>query len=175
MVVAEADRVALADVNIAVEMVEMVEMVEIVDRVDVMPADASAENSRLSDTAKKAAEKDTVVAANDLTPDIAGGDDYTPRERWLLSLNPKQYTLQMIGARDEPAVQTFISKYPSLKQIAYYRTLYKEKNWYVVVYGQFSSRDEAKQATASLPKKLVASKPWIRPLSQVQGDIRKGH
>lgn len=100
--------------------------------------------------------------------------DYTAREQWLLSLNPEQYTLQMIGARDEPAVQDFISQYPSLKQVAYYRTLYKGKDWFVVVFGQFSSKIEAKQATASLPKKLVASKPWIRPLSQVQADIRKG-
>jgi len=100
--------------------------------------------------------------------------DYTAREQWLLSLNPKQYTLQMIGARDEPAVQAFISQYPSLKQVAYYRTLYKGKDWFVVVFGQFSTKAEARLATASLPKKLVASKPWIRPLSQVQADIRKG-
>jgi len=99
-------------------------------------------------------------------------NDYTLREKWLLSLDPKQYTLQMIGARDEGAVQEFISHYPSLTKVAYYKTLFKGSDWYVVIYGQFSSKNEAKLAVTRLPKNLIASKPWTRPLASVQKDIR---
>jgi len=99
-------------------------------------------------------------------------NDYTLREKWLLSLDPKQYTLQMIGARDEAAVQEFISIYPSLTKVAYYKTLFKGSDWYVVIYGQFATKNEARQAVTRLPKKLIASKPWARPLASVQKDIR---
>ena len=99
-------------------------------------------------------------------------NDYTLREKWLLSLDPKQYTLQMIGARDEAAVQEFISSYPSLTKVAYYKTLFKGSDWYVVIYGQFSTKNEAKLAVTRLPKNLIASKPWTRPLASVQKDIR---
>ena len=99
-------------------------------------------------------------------------NDYTLREKWLLSLDPKQYTLQMIGARDEAAVQEFISSYPSLTKVAYYKTLFKGSDWYVVIYGQFSTKNAAKLAVTRLPKNLIASKPWTRPLASVQKDIR---
>lgn len=99
-------------------------------------------------------------------------NQYTLRETWLLSLDPKQYTLQMIGARDEDAVQAFISQYPSLTKVAYYKTLHKGKDWYVVIYGQFTTRSEAKRAVERLPKNLVSSKPWTRRLAEVQKDIR---
>ncbi len=99
-------------------------------------------------------------------------NEYTLREKWLLSLDPKQYTLQMIGARDEAAVQEFISRYPSLTKVAYYKTLYKGSDWYVVIYGQFATKDDARQAVTRLPKNLIASKPWARPLASVQKGIR---
>ncbi len=99
-------------------------------------------------------------------------NNYTLREKWLLSLDPKQYTLQMIGARDEAAVQEFISRYPSLTKVAYYKTYYKGGDWYVVIYGQFATKNDARQAVTRLPKKLITSKPWARPLASVQKDIR---
>ncbi|OUS06695.1 hypothetical protein A9Q81_02095 [Gammaproteobacteria bacterium 42_54_T18] len=99
-------------------------------------------------------------------------NNYTLREKWLLSLDPKQYTLQMIGARDEAAVQEFISRYPSLTKVAYYKTLYKGGDWYVVIHGQFTTKNDARQAVTRLPKKLITSKPWARSLASVQKDIR---
>ncbi|PCJ47714.1 MAG: hypothetical protein COA99_00120 [Moraxellaceae bacterium] len=116
---------------------------------------------------------DTLIGVPIEAAVVAPIKGYSPRESWLLSLDPKRYTLQMIGARDEPAVRLFISRYPSLKEVAYYRTLYKGKPWFVVVYGQFGSKQAAKQAVELLPKKLATSKPWTRQLAQVQRDIRK--
>lgn len=109
------------------------------------------------------------------SPAVSASKIYTAREQWLLSLDSKRFTMQMLGARDERAVQSFISKYPSLERVAYYKTLYKGKDWYVVVHGEFLTRNEARAAVAILPKALINSKPWIRPLAQIQKDIRKLH
>ena len=129
-------------------------------------------NSTFSDEIKPAVIKVASIKKSDKQNKKPRLNDYTLREKWLLSLDPKQYTLQMIGARDEGAVQEFISSYPSLTKVAYYKTLFKGSDWYVVIYGQFSTKNEAKLAVMRLPKNLIASKPWTRPLASVQKDIR---
>ncbi|MCG8315601.1 MAG: AAA family ATPase [Pseudomonadales bacterium] len=99
--------------------------------------------------------------------------DYSPRERWLMSLDNNKFTLQMLGAREEASVQKFLARYPSLKDIAYYQTVHRDKDWYVVVYGLFSSKEGAKSELSKLPKSLRDSKPWPRSIASVQEDIRK--
>ncbi|MCG8669285.1 MAG: AAA family ATPase [Pseudomonadales bacterium] len=98
-------------------------------------------------------------------------EQLTQRERWLMSLDKSKFTLQMLGAREEGSVQKFIAKYPSLKDIAYYRTTHREKDWFVVVYGLYSSKEGAKNELSKLPKALQDSKPWARPISSVQQEI----
>ena len=79
----------------------------------------------------------------------------------------------MLGAREEASVQKFLAKYPSLKDIAYYKTRHRNKDWFVVVYGQFPSKESAKQALSKLPNSLQQSKPWPRPMADIQAEIRR--
>ncbi len=97
----------------------------------------------------------------------------TAREQWLLSLNPSHYTLQLLGVREEKAAQQFIAKYPSLKEIVYYQTRHKNKPWFVVVYGNFPDRGKAAKAIAGLPETIRKSKPWPRPIKQIQQEIKR--
>ena len=99
--------------------------------------------------------------------------DLSPREQWLMSLDKNKYTLQMLGASEEAAVQKFLARHPSLKEIAYYRTTHRDQDWYVVVYGLFPSKESAKQELTRLPKALQASGPWARSVASVQEEIRK--
>ncbi len=95
------------------------------------------------------------------------------RERELLSWNPAGYTLQMLGARKEKSVVEFIGSRADKNSLYYFSTIYKEKPWYVVVYGNYTSRDKAIAAVASLPADLRRLNPWARSVRGVHDDIRR--
>ena len=92
----------------------------------------------------------------------------------LLEWDSKGYTLQMLGARQEPSVGKFIAALPQRDRLKSFYTLYKEKPWYVVVYGQYPNRSAAMEAIGDLPPELRSRRPWARSILGVQNDIRKG-
>lgn len=95
------------------------------------------------------------------------------REDELLSWNANGYTLQMLGARKESSVISFIQARSDKNNFYYFSTIYKEKPWYVVVYGQYQNRDKAVAAIRTLPTDLKQRKPWARSIKGVQDDIRR--
>ena len=95
------------------------------------------------------------------------------KEAWLLSLNPSAFTLQLLGARDEQSVKVFTEKYKDVSGLAYYQTSHKGEGWYVVVQGEYSSRQKAQDAVALLPLTLKNRKPWARRVGDVQESIRR--
>ncbi len=95
------------------------------------------------------------------------------RESWLLAQNGNQYTLQLIGSRQESTVLNLIKTHRLGKQASYFRTRYKDDDWYVLLYGIYPSRDAALAAVRKLPQPLQAQKPWARTLKSVHQDIRK--
>jgi DamX protein len=93
-------------------------------------------------------------------------------EEYLLSIDKKYYTLQLVGARNEKSVQQFIQK-NELDEHAYvYRTKLSGKDWYVVVLGEYATMDEAKAAAQGIPQH-IAAKPWIREFTSIHSDIKK--
>jgi DamX protein len=90
---------------------------------------------------------------------------------WLSSRNPEHYTLQLLGVRDEAAAKAFVEQYANLNQLAYFRTLYKGKDWFVVIQGDFSSREAAMSSVAAMPPALRNAKPWPRQLDQIQQEV----
>lgn len=95
------------------------------------------------------------------------------REDELLSWNSNGYTLQMLGARKESSVISFIQSRSDKSNFYYFSTVYKEKPWYVVVHGQYQNRDAAVAAIRTLPNDLKQRKPWARSINGVQDDIRR--
>lgn len=95
------------------------------------------------------------------------------RESWLLAQDGNQYTLQLIGSHQESTVLKLIETHRLGKQASYFRTRYKDDDWYVLLYGIYPSRDAALAAIRKLPQPLQAQKPWARTLKSVHQDIRK--
>lgn len=95
------------------------------------------------------------------------------REQELLNWASSGYTLQLLGARKERSVVEFIRNRPDKDKLYYFATLYKDKPWYVVVYGNYPDRDTALAAIAHLPVDLKKRKPWARSVQGVQDDIRR--
>ena len=95
-------------------------------------------------------------------------------ENWLLDQDSSYYTLQVLGVRNEEFILDFIKRHQLLqkKSVAYYKTVYKGKNWYPLLYGVYPTKSEATEAVKELPEKVQKSIPWIRKVSEVQKEVR---
>lgn len=98
---------------------------------------------------------------------------YNESEQKLLSWNSKGYTLQMLGAREIKSVRDFISDYSSYGEFLWFSTELKGSPWYVVVYKEFGTRNEASESLAKLPADLRKQQPWPRTISGIQQELRK--
>lgn len=82
-----------------------------------------------------------------------------PRE---ITLNKQSYTIQLLGSHSEQAIRNFINIHKISSQVSYFKTRLNGKNWYVLVYGHYSSKDKASTAIAKLPNTLRQLQPWPR-------------
>lgn len=96
---------------------------------------------------------------------------FTSDERYLLSLPASHYTLQLVGSKSPDGVRDFANRHKDSKIIVFRQRL-NTKPWYVAVTGDYPNQEQATTALAGLPKALRELKPWARPLSKVQADIK---
>ena len=99
--------------------------------------------------------------------------DRFEKTTWWLAQSPTRYTLQLLGTYNLGTVKDFIRDQGSLDHFSYFHALHKEKDWYVVVYGNYRNRSEAIAAVETLPQELRGLNPWARSVRGVQQDIRK--
>lgn len=167
---------ALADAGEPAEEADTIQSTAI----DVPPAEVHAAAPRTSIPAEHAdakadSETPAATAQETPTPTMAKRDP-TPvaqHESWLLAQNDRHYTLQLLGTRNESAVLDLIKAHRLEDQVAYFHTYYKGEDWYVLLYGIYSSRDAALAAAETLPKPIRELNPWVRGLASVHADIAK--
>ncbi|AEX50235.1 SPOR domain-containing protein [Rahnella aquatilis] len=82
------------------------------------------------------------------------------------------FTLQLSGASQSNTLNAF-AKQQGLKNYLVYQTARDGKPWFVLVSGNYASSAEAKRAISSLPAEVQAKKPWVKPVHQVQQDLKK--
>lgn len=97
------------------------------------------------------------------------------REEWLLQQDPQHFTLQIAGTSNREGLQRYIEQYKLQDHSAYFRRTHNDKNWYSLLYGNYSSRDEAIDAAARLKAELGLDNIWIRRFNGVQASIMEGH
>ena len=112
-----------------------------------------------------------VVAAAPLQQSAPTGSAF---ERQLLAAPAQSFTLQILAASSEANVQAFVERNRSgLRQaLGYYRSQRAGAPWFVVVYGEFATREEADATLNRLPEALSAAGPWARPITAAQAEIR---
>lgn len=79
--------------------------------------------------------------------------------------------LQLLGTRFEDALLDFIKRHKPDGPLAYYKGIYKGRDWYVLVYGDYPSNQAAIDAIEALPKSIRANRPWPRTLRSIQAAI----
>ena len=96
------------------------------------------------------------------------------RQHPLLVADGKSYVLQLLGVRSKASAQEFVARFSrqlNASDLNIYETKYKGSPWFVVVYGPFDTRTLATKQAGSLAKSIKGT-PWVRPISQIQKDIR---
>lgn len=93
------------------------------------------------------------------------------REDWLLSQNPKHYTLQLTAVSQEKSAQLFINQHKFGEEIAYFRNVRDNKEFFSVTYGSFPTRQAATEAAKTVAT-TVGAQPWVRKFSDVQSAIQ---
>ena len=95
----------------------------------------------------------------------------TTSEKELLSWPSSGYTLQVLGAGRRSTAERFVSSRKEPQKFYLFSSTYKNKPWYVVVYGQYKSRAAASEASKQLPAELAELKPWPRSIQGIQAEL----
>ncbi len=93
----------------------------------------------------------------------------------LMGKPAQHYTFQIAGLSKLALLQRYLSEHQFDQQIWYYKTMRKDKEWYVVLYGDFETIAEANAAKAKLPASVKKASPWMKTFSQVQRDLQKNN
>jgi len=91
---------------------------------------------------------------------------------WLLQQSPQNWTLQLLGARDPQTLLKFAQTNHLSNNTAWYKTWLSAKPYYVMVHGNYASRDAARNAIENLPQNLRSLKPWVKSIKSAQQAIK---
>lgn len=85
-----------------------------------------------------------------------------------VSESPKKaqehYTVQLLSSQNQSAIQALLDKNSAVKQLRMMVVQQQGQARYLLLYGSFSSREEASSAMARIPAQVVQGSPWIRSL-----------
>ncbi|ARB82988.1 MULTISPECIES: SPOR domain-containing protein [Yersinia] len=82
------------------------------------------------------------------------------------------FTLQLSSASRSDTLNAY-AKQQKLTDYHVYETKRDGKPWYILVSGNYPSSADAKRAITTLPADVQAKKPWVKPVQQVQQDLKK--
>jgi len=92
-----------------------------------------------------------------------------PGSSWYASQSANNYVVQLVGTSSEASAQNVVKEVGG--ESRYFKKTLNGKPFYVVTYGNFSSRDAAAAAIKNLPAKIQAGKPWPRTVASVQKEL----
>ena len=99
-------------------------------------------------------------------------DAATTMASFLLAKNPAHYTLQLLSTHNEDKLQAFIARHAMADQLWYARTHYQNTVWFVLLYGDYPSKQAAQNALNALPIPLKQLQPWPRMFAHLQQSMQ---
>lgn len=99
----------------------------------------------------------------------------------VLSINDKQlldapddnYCLQILGASNLSSIKQFVSKHSLGTKANYYKSKLNNKDWFVLVYGNYQSISDAKNVISNLPEEVQSLNPYVRSYKSVKKSMLK--
>ncbi len=98
---------------------------------------------------------------------------YGADEKLLLSLPQNQYVIQLVAIKEHKRLQQFLRDIPPSVKARHYQRKRKGVIWYVVVSRAYADKKAAQRGITALPESLRKQKPWVKPVSTVQEEIRQ--
>ena len=143
---------------------------------DVQVAITSDNKSKLDPPAPPAppAQTEAVVSMPELEvwPSVTSTTKQPYSFAALLKLPSDRYSLQILGARLETTIEAFV-KGRKFTQPYYILQLERGgKPWFMLLVGNYASSKDARSAISLLPTAMQNQKPWARPVSKIQQQIR---
>lgn len=93
----------------------------------------------------------------------------------ILSLPSSNFTLQLLGAGKISGIEQFIKQNKLGNHAYYYRSSRQNQPWYILLYGNYPSKEQAKAALARLPAAVRAQNPWVRDIAGVKKALPKAN
>jgi septal ring-binding cell division protein DamX/predicted nucleic acid-binding Zn-ribbon protein len=130
------------------------------------PGEQGAEGSADAPAAPKAAAAALADPASSGLPDSAASEPAA-----VLAAEPGQpaaapaeerYTLQLIGFRSQGSIAPFVREHGLVGEARWLRTPGRGRDWYLVLLGDYGSRQEAQDALSTLPAGLIGLSPVVR-------------
>jgi DamX protein len=75
------------------------------------------------------------------------------------------WTIQVIAGNQEQTVINVIEQHESVLSVRYTVSNRQGNDWYVGFFGNFATKEAAREALSQLPRALKRRSPWIRKLS----------
>jgi septal ring-binding cell division protein DamX len=92
----------------------------------------------------------------------------------LLGMLPDTVAIQLGVFSQEAAAKKFLQKYSSLN-LQLYKRQQQGKTQFVVVSASYVNGGAARQQVKSLPEELRQQTPFVKPLSDIQREIRSAN
>ncbi len=92
---------------------------------------------------------------------------------WILKQDPNAYTIQIVASANEKGLVDFAKKNSLVTDTAYYQKSTKNKTWYVLVHGTYSTRDDALRSIDNLSDTLKKNTPYPVQIKHLQEVIRQ--
>ncbi len=92
-------------------------------------------------------------------------------DAWILEQPSSHYALRIMSLRSEDRLQSLIREKGLEDQAAYYRARRSSGNWYVMIYGNYETSEQALNEKAEVEKRLHAKGALVRKYQEFQKDI----
>jgi hypothetical protein len=93
-------------------------------------------------------------------------------ESWITSRNPEHYTIQVIALKSGENLEILANQHSDMAPLAIYRLSGQNGALFILVQGEFSDLEAARQARDSFPETLQPrEKIWIRQFANIQALI----
>lgn len=80
----------------------------------------------------------------------------------ILNTQSNYYTIQLIGSSNMNELKKFVETHQLQKDTKYHKIKRNGKDWFVVLYGKYPTREEAQRALNKMPSDVRKLKPWLR-------------
>lgn len=145
------------------------------------PSAAASERSERSEREAPAAQGSASRAAPEIETEIAPGptaagaapEAARSDAATLLAADPAHYTLQLLVSSTSARAASWIAARQRPEEFRQYRRTRDGAPQFVVVHGDFADRAAASRAADRISAETGVAAPWIRPLREIQGEIRE--